>query len=147
MVDELHDPAAVYDTTNYKHTALTKQIIGIFYEVYTALGHGFLEKVYENAMALRLRKAGFNVTQQQPIRVFFDGEVIGEYFADLVVDNLIIVELKAAKDLAEEHEAQLLNYLKASTYEVGLLFNFGPHPKFSRKAYDNSNKPNLKQSR
>ena len=75
---------------------------------------------------------------------FFDGEVIGEYFADLVVNDLIIVELKAAKDLAEEHEAQLLNYLKASEYEVGLLFNFGPRPKFSRKAYDNSNKPNLK---
>jgi GxxExxY protein len=143
-MEELREPGVVYDAANYKHTALTKQIIGIFYEVYNALGHGFLEKVYENATALRLRKAGFNVTQQQPIRVFFDGEVIGEYFADLVVNDLIIVELKAAKDLAEEHEAQLLNYLKASEYEVGLLFNFGPRPKFSRKAYDNSNKPNLK---
>ena len=142
-MEELHEPGVVYDAANYKHTALTKQIIGIFYEVYNTLGHGFLEKVYENATALRLRKAGFNVTQQQPIRVFFDGEMIGEYFADLVVNDLIIVELKAAKDLAEEHEAQLLNYLKASEYEVGLLFNFGPRPKFSRKAYDNSNKPNL----
>lgn len=143
-MEELREPGVVYDAANYKHTVLTKQIIGIFYEVYNALGHGFLEKVYENATALRLRKAGFNVTQQQPIRVFFDGEVIGEHFADLVVNDLIIVELKAAKDLAEEHEAQLLNYLKASEYEVGLLSNFGPRPKFSRKAYDNSNKPNLK---
>ncbi len=145
MMEELHEPGAVYDAANYKHTELTKRIIGIFYEVYNTLGHGFLEKVYENAMALRLQKAGLNVTQQQPIRVFFDGEVIGEYFADLVVDDLIIVELKAAKDLAEEHEAQLLNYLKASEYEVGLLLNFGPHPKLSRKAYDNANKPNLKK--
>ncbi len=144
-MEELHEPAAAYDIENYKHSELTRRIIGVFFEVYNALGYGFLEKVYENAMALRLRKAGFHVVQQQPIKVYFDGEVIGEYAADLAVNDLVIVELKAVKELAEEHEAQLLNYLKATEYEVGLLLNFGPKPKFVRKAYDNANKRNLKR--
>ncbi len=144
-MEELHEPAATYDTEEYKHSELTRRIIGIFFDVYNALGYGFLEKVYENAMALRLRKAGFRVVQQQPIKVYFDGEVIGEYAADLVVNDLVLVELKAARELADEHEAQLLNYLKATEYEVGLLLNFGPKPKFVRKAYDNANKRNLKQ--
>lgn len=144
-MDALREPGATYDVDGYKHSELTARIIRVFYDVYNALGYGFLEKCYENAMALRLRKAGFHVVQQQPVKVYFDGEVIGEYAADLVVDDLVLVELKAARELAEEHEAQLLNYLKATEYEVGLLFNFGPKPKFVRKAYDNANKPNLRQ--
>ncbi len=134
------EPAVNYDPTRYKHGDLTRQIIGVFYDVYRVLGYGFLEKVYENALAIRLRKAGFTVVQQQPIRVYFDGEVVGEYFADLVVNGLVIVEVKAVQKLAPEHEAQLLNYLKATCYEVGLLLNFGPRPQVVRKAYDNRRK-------
>jgi GxxExxY protein len=128
---------------DYKHSKLTKQIIGIFYDVYNVLGYGFLEKVYENAMAMRLRQAGFKVQQQLPINVIFDGIIVGEYYADLVVNEKIILELKAVKALTDAHEAQLLNYLQATTYEVGLLFNFGPEPKFKRKAYNNDRKTYL----
>ena len=139
-MNEFHEPAAYYNAIHYKHGDLTKQIIGIFYDVYGILGYGFLEKVYENAMAIRLREAGFAVVQQQPIKVYFDGVVVGEYFADLVVNDLIILELKAVKELAEAHEAQLINYLKATPYEVGLLLNFGPKPQVIRKVYDNRRK-------
>ncbi len=124
----------------HKHGDLTRKIIGIFYDVYTALGYGFLEKVYENAMALRLRKAGLEAVQQRPIAVRFDGEIVGEYFADIVVNDAVIVELKAAGQLAGEHHAQLLNYLKATPYEVGLLLNFGPKPQVVRKVFDNPRK-------
>lgn len=97
--------------------------------------HGHLEKVYENALAHRLRKQGFDVKQQHPLKVFDeDGTVIGEYFADLFVDNRLIVELKAAKGIADEHTAQLLGYLRASCIEHGLLLNFGA-PKFEIKKY------------
>ncbi len=123
-----------------KHTDLTKQIIGAFYTVYNGLGYGFLEKVYENALALELRKSGFYVEQQKSMGVYYDGQLVGEYFADIVVDELVILELKAVREISDEHEAQLLNYLKATTMEVGLLFNFGPQAEFRRKAYDNRRK-------
>ena len=139
-MNELHEPPVSYDAASYKHSNLTKQIIGIFYDVYNILGYGFLEKVYENSLAIRLQKAGLTVDQQKPIKVYFDGQVVGEYFADLVVNDLIILEVKAVQKLAEEHEAQLINYLKATTYEVGLLLNFGPEPQVVRKAYDNRRK-------
>ena len=142
---ELDERSLFYDAGSYKHNALTKQIIGIFYEVYNILGYGFLESVYENALALRLREAGFTVAQQAPIKVYFDGVVVGEYYADLVVNDLGILELKAVKELADAHEAQLLNYLKATPHEVGLLLNFGPKPQIVRKAYDNSRKPALRR--
>jgi GxxExxY protein len=142
-LNELREPGVIYDATNYKHAALTKQIIRVFYEVYNALGYGFLEKVCENALAMRLRRAGLSVVEQQPIQSFFDGQLIGENFADLVVNDLVVVELKAVKELVDEHEAQLLHYLRATRYEVGLLLNFGPLPKVVRKAYDNQRKPNL----
>ncbi len=103
------EPAVNYDPTRYKHGDLTRQIIGVFYDVYRVLGYGFLEKVYENALAIRLRKAGFTVVQQQPIRVYFDREVVDEYFADLVVNGLVIVEVKTVQRLTPEHEAQLLD--------------------------------------
>jgi len=123
-----------------KHRDVTDRILQAFYAVYHALGYGFLEKVYENAMAIELSKMGLQVAKQLPITVYYDGQVVGEYYADLVVQGLIIVELKAAQSLADEHEAQLLNYLKATTYEVGLVLNFGPQPQFKRKVYDNSRK-------
>jgi len=128
----------------YKHSDITGQIIKIFYRLYNELGgYGFLEKVYENGLALRLKQAGFIIEQQHAINVYLDGEVIGTYFADLVVDDLILIELKSIAKLTDQQEAQLLNYLKATTYEVGLLLNFGPDPQVKRKAYDNARKPLL----
>jgi len=116
------------------HGDLTEQVIGAFYNVYNKLGHGFLERVYENSLTIALRRAGLDVVQQAPISVRFDGEVVGEYFADLLVNRVVIVEIKATEKLCEAHEAQLLNYLKATGIEVGLLLNFGPQPEVKRKA-------------
>jgi GxxExxY protein len=143
---EIDDERGAYEVAPYKHSELTQRIIRVFYDVYNALGYGFLEKVYENALAIRLRSSGMKVRQQQPISVYFDGCVVGEYFADLVVDDLILLELKAAGELAPEHEAQLMNYLRATRYEVGLLLNFGPKPRVTRKMFENNLKPNLKRS-
>jgi GxxExxY protein len=109
-------------------------------DVYPQLGYGFLEKVYENAMTLALREFGLTVKQQAGIHVYYHGEVIGEYSADLLVEDAVIVEVKGAAQLNEEHEAQLLNYLRATPYEVGLLLNFGPKPEFRRKVFDNARK-------
>jgi GxxExxY protein len=108
--------------------------------VYNSLGFGFLEKVYENAMAHVLTDMKHLVKQQHPIIVLFDGIVVGEYFADLFIDDSVIVELKAAEAIRKEHEAQLLNYLKATQIEVGLLLNFGRKPEFKRRAFSNKNK-------
>lgn len=127
-----------------KHRDLTEKILQAFFKkVYARLGYGFLEKVYENAMAIELRKMGLQVEQQHKILVYYDGEIVGEYFADLLVEGKVIVELKAAQAVAKEHEAQLLNYLRATPYEVGLLLNFGPKPSFARKAFDNNRKVSM----
>ena len=142
-MDELQQSVSVYETEHYPHGDLTERIIGIFYDIYNTLGYGFLERVYQNAMMIRLRKAGFSVLAQHPIHVHFDGVLVGEYFADMVVDDKVILELKANQQLTTEHQAQLLNYLKATSYEVGLLLNFGARPEIIRKAYDNHRKPNL----
>jgi GxxExxY protein len=123
-----------------KHKNITDRIPGGFYTVNNQLGYGFLEKVYENALAIQLRKLGLQVVCQHPIRVYYDGQVVGEFYADLVVNDLIIVEIKAVRTLAKQHEAQLLNYLNATTYEVGLLLNFGPRPEIKRKVFDNGRK-------
>jgi GxxExxY protein len=123
-----------------KHEDLTKKLIGCFYTVYNALGYGFLESVYQSALAIELRKQGFRVTCQQPFTVHYDGHIVGEFVADIVVDDLIVLELKAVRTLMPEHENQLLNYLNASHYEVGLLFNFGPTPQLKRRIYDNERK-------
>jgi len=125
---------------NTKYKALTEKIIKVFYRVYNQLGYGFLEKVYENAMMITFRKEGISAVPQSPIKVFYEGEIVGEYFADILVDDKVIVEIKAAKTLAAEHEAQLLNYLKATDYEVGLLLNFGPNSEIKRKIFDNHRK-------
>ena len=127
----------------YKHKAITDLILKAFYKVYNTLGYGFLEKVYENAMVLELEKMGLKVVSQAPIQVFYEGHVVGEYCADLLVEDAVIVELKAVRALVAEHEAQLLNYLKATRYGVGLLLNFGPRPQVKRKVYDNERKGNL----
>ncbi|MBF8282217.1 MAG: PDDEXK 3 family protein [Anaerolineales bacterium] len=124
----------------YKHSEITEQIIAAFYTVYNTLGYGFLEKVFENALVIELRRRGLRVVQQMPITVYYTGEVVGEYFADLLVADLVIVEIKAVKALLVEHEAQLLNYLKATPYEVGLLLNFGPKPEHKRRAFENTRK-------
>ena len=123
-----------------KHNELTEQIIKIFYKVYNTLGYGFLEKIYENAMMIEFREAVIPAVSQSPIKVFYEAEIIGEYFADILVDRKVIVEIKAAKNLIIDHEAQLLNYLKATDIEVGLLLNFGPEPEVKRKVFDNSRK-------
>ncbi len=123
---------------NYMHSELTEQVILMFYKVYNALGHGFWEKVYENAMFHELTLAGLQVKRQQPITVFYNGVEVGSYYADLIVEGLVIVELKAAESICEEHECQLINYLKATDMEVGLLLNFGKKPQIKRKVHSNS---------
>ncbi len=124
----------------YKHKDVTEKIIKAFYTVYNALGYGFLEKVYVTALIIELKNLGMEVADNVEIQVYYAGQVIGKYYADLVVANGVIVEIKAARTLAPEHEAQLLNYLRATPYEVGLLMNFGPKPEFKRLAYDNDRK-------
>ena len=127
-----------------KHPDVTDKILHAFFKkVYSKLGYGFLEKVYENALALELRCMGLKAEQQARIQVYYDGAIVGEYFADLLVEGVVIVELKAIQRLTDADEAQLLNYLRATPYEVGLLLNFGPRPDFRRKAYDNVNKPSM----
>lgn len=101
------------------------------------LGFGFLEKVYENAMRIELNKAGLKVEQQKNIKVYYADEIIGDYYADLLVNNKIIIELKASESLCHDHELQLINYLKATKIEVGLLLNFGKRAEFKRKIYTN----------
>jgi len=129
----------------YKHSELTDQIIQAFYCVYNELGFGFLENVYQNALYFELSKKGLNVEAQKSIDVYYQNQVVGKYKADLIVDDLIILELKAVDALVAEHELQLINYLKATDKEVGLLLNFGMKPEIRRKAFDNSRK-NLRKS-
>jgi GxxExxY protein len=126
--------------TDFKYKEMTEKIIAIFYRVYNKLGYGFLEKVYENAMLIEFKKDGVSVTAQPAIHVMYEGAVVGEYYADIMVENKVIVEIKATKILGIEHEAQLLNYLKATDIEIGLLLNFGPKPEIKRKVFDNHRK-------
>lgn len=120
--------------------ALTERIIGVFYDVYNELGHGFLESVYERSMEFALRDAGLLVLAQQPLPVLFRGHQVGDFRADLIVEQQVIVELKSARALEPAHEAQVLNYLRATRIEVGLLLNFGPRPTIKRFTYDNPRK-------
>ena len=108
-----------------KLNELTEQIIGCAFKVSNSLGSGFLEKVYENALAIELRNSGLQVVQQSPIKVLYDGVVVGEYFADLFVCDTVIVELKAVNEINEAFAAQCLNYLKATNLPICLLLNFG----------------------
>ena len=126
---------------NLKHGKITDAILHVFYKrVYADLGYGFLEKVYENSMVHELRQIGLEVEQQQKIAVYYPGVLVGEYYADIVVDGKVIVELKAASKILPQHEAQLLNYLRATQFEVGLLLNFGPRATHRRKMFENTRK-------
>ena len=120
----------------FHHADVTERIIASFYRVYNTLGYGFLEKVYQNAMKVELISRGLAVIPQAPLDVRYAGVVVGEYFADFLVENLVIVELKAAEQVLPEHHAQLLNYLKATDINIGLLLNFGPKPEVRRKVYE-----------
>jgi len=122
---------------DYPHQVITDKIIRDFYNVYNTLGYGFLEKVYENALSHELRKTGFKVEQQKPIKVIYDQIRVGDYFADIVVDGIVILEIKAIEVLNTAHGQQLVNYLKATEIEVGLLLNFGKKPERIRKVFSN----------
>lgn len=123
-----------------KYQELTDQIIKAFYKVYNTLGYGFLEKIYENAMYIELTNMGFKVERQQRVLVYYEGHVVGDYSSDLTVEDVVICELKTNESLITDNEYQLINYLKATTIEVGLLLNFGKKPEIRRKIYDNDKK-------
>jgi GxxExxY protein len=125
---------------DYIHTDITKRIIKSFYSVYNKLGFGFLEKVYENAMMIQLMKDGLYCEKQKPIKVYYNEQIIGDYYVDILVENKVIIELKAAEGIVIEHELQLINYLKATNLEIGLLLNFGKQAQFKRKIFSNINK-------
>ena len=126
------------------HEEITSVVTAANYVVYNTLGYGFLEKGYENALILELQKRGLSVKQQMPIKVYYEGHVVGEYCADLLVNDAVIVELKAVEQIIKSHEFQVVNYLKATEIEIGLILNFGPKPEFKRKIFSNTRKPGLK---
>jgi GxxExxY protein len=123
-----------------KHSELTDQVIGVFYDVYNELGHGFLESTYAEAMVIALAQSGLTAVRKLPVPVWFRGKKVGQYHADLVVDDRVLLELKAARTLESAHEAQLLHYRRATEIEVGLLLNFGLRPQFRRLLFDNERK-------
>lgn len=127
-----------------KHSELSEKIINAFYKVHNELGFGFNEKVYERALVIALREMGMTVLEQVSIKVYYHGQVVGEYIADMLVDGVILLELKAVSQIIDEHEAQLLNYLKATEIEVGYVLNFGKSATFKRKVFDNSKKGSLR---
>lgn len=124
----------------FLHKELSNKIIQCFYQVYNTLGFGFLEKVYENALMIEFLKNGIVTQRQKPIKVYYENNPVGDYYADIIVDDSIILELKAAECIIEEHELQLINYLKATNIEIGLLLNFGKTPEFRRKIFTNDRK-------
>ena len=123
-----------------KYQELTENIIKAAYTVHNTLGYGFLEKVYQNALVIELAKRGIKADSEKPIKVFYEGQIVGDYVCDLIVDDKVILELKAVKELNDIHEVQLVNYLKVTGVEVGLLINFGPSVKIKRKVFDNFKK-------
>ncbi len=122
---------------NFPHQVLTKSLIGIYYDIYNELGYGFLEKVYHNAFLIELRLRGYEFESQKKISVIYKSEIVGDYIPDIIVNNSVIIELKCVEYIVEAQEAQLLNYLKATDCEVGLLLNFGKDPQFIRKIFTN----------
>ena len=126
--------------TMLKHADLTEVIIGCFYDVYHELGHGFLESVYREAMIVALQQKGLLAERERTVEGAFRGTIVGTFRTDIVVNETVILELKTARTIESAHEAQLLNYLKATKFEVGLLFNFGPRPQFRRLRLDNDYK-------
>jgi len=124
----------------YKHSELTEAIIGVFYDVYNELGFGFVESVYRRALRMALMEKGLRVESEHPITVFFRGEKVGDFRADLVVNEVVLLELKTVKKIIRAHEAQVINYLRSTTIELGLILNFGPQPQIRRLVLDNSRK-------
>ncbi len=122
------------------HNELTSLILKTYYEVYNELGYGFLEKVYQNALLIELKNKGLEVTSNKKIKVYYKGENVGDYYADIIVNDTVILELKAAEYIIDQFENQLLNYLKGTDCEIGLLLNFGKKPEFRRKIYENKRK-------
>ena len=122
------------------HKDITDKILRAFYDVYNKLGYGFLERVYENALAIELRKIGLRIEQQKLLNVYYDGCLVGEYYADIVVEEKVILELKAIETITQALTAQLQNYLKATKIEVGMLLNFGRKADFKRKVFSNARK-------
>jgi GxxExxY protein len=127
-------------TTRLKHSELTEKVIGLFYDVYNELGHGFLESTYAEALVVALQESGLRTAREVPVPVWFRGRKVGQYYADLIVEDVVLLELKAARTLESAHEAQLLHYLRATEVEVGLLLNFGLRPQFRRLLFDNERK-------
>lgn len=139
-------PRICADQRGLIHSELTENVIGIFYEVYNELGHGFLESVYEEAISIALAAHGVFFQRQVAIPVWFRSRQIGDFRADLLVDNKVIVELKVGRAIESAWEKQLLNYLRATQVEVGLLLNFGPAPQFRRLVFENERKTNPRSS-
>ncbi len=127
-------------SAGWKHFELTPKIIGVFYDVYNELGHGFLESTYAEALVMALQDSGLSAAREIPVPVWFRGRKVGLYCADLIVEGVVLLELKAARTLESAHEAQLLHYLRATEVEVGLLLNFGLRPQFRRLLSDNERK-------
>jgi len=127
-------------TTILKHSDLTEKIIGVFYDVYNELGHGFLESTYAEALVLALNESGLTAAREVPVPVWFRRRKVGQYYADMIVEGVVLLELKAARTLESAHEAQLLHYLRATEVEVGMLLNFGLRPQFRRLLFDNDRK-------
>ena len=128
------------DEHRFKHGDITQKVIRVFYEVYNELGHGFLESVYEKSLEIALNSKGLKVCRQIEIPVSFRGQLVGDFSADMLVEGGVLIELKAARSLDTSHTAQLLNYLRATDIEVGLLLNFGLKPEFKRLIFDNPRK-------
>src|ERR1051325_8442637 len=126
--------------TDLKHGLVTDKILRVFYEVYNELGHGFLESVYHRSLVLALQSVGLNVGSRVDIPVWFRGHQVGQFQADVIVESCVLLELKATRTLDSSHRAQLINYLKATEIEVGLLLNFGEKPEFKRVIFDNLKK-------
>lgn len=124
----------------FKHGSITQKVIGVFYEVYNDLGYGFLESVYQKSLGLALEAVGLKVCHRVDISVWFRGTQVGHFEGDMLVENCVLLELKAVRALDSSHQAQLLNYLRATEVEVGLLLNFGPKPEFKRFLFDNARK-------
>lgn len=123
------------ESDKYVHSELTGRVIGCAYDVYNKLGYGFLEKVYKNALCIELDRIGIKAVQEVPLAVKFDGIVVGEYFADIIVEEKVILEIKAVSQLVKAHEVQLVNYLKATGVKVGLLINFGERIQVVRRVF------------
>ena len=126
---------------NYLHSGITSTIIKSFFKVYNTLGYGFLEKVYQNAMLIELRKMGLSCYDNKRILVYYDNQQVGLYVADIFVEAPVIVEVKAAESLCKADETQLINYLKATDVQVGMLLNFGRKAEFKRKVFSDEFKP------